>query len=35
LLTYPDLDLEIGRTGFRFYIRNDLLPLYSSIRYSQ
>jgi hypothetical protein len=32
---YRDLDWEIGQTRFRLYIRNDLLPLYNSIRYSQ
>ena len=35
LLMYRDLDWEIGQTRFRLYIRNDLLPLYNSIRYSQ
>ncbi len=35
LLMYRDLDWEIGQTPFRLYIRNDLLPLYNSIRYSQ
>jgi uncharacterized protein (TIGR03663 family) len=35
LLMYRDLDWEIGQTPFRLYVRNDLLPLYNSIRYSQ
>ena len=35
LLMYRDLDWEIGQTPFRLYIRNDLLPLFNSIRYSQ
>jgi predicted membrane-bound mannosyltransferase len=35
LLMYRDLDWEIGQTGFRLYVRNDLLPLYNSIRYSE
>jgi len=35
LLMYRDLDWEIGQTRFRLYIRNDLLPLFNSIRYSQ
>lgn len=35
LLMYRDLDWEIGQTPFRLYIRNDLIPLFNSIRYSQ
>jgi len=35
LLMYRDLDWEIGQTPFRLYVRNDLLPLFNSIRYSQ
>jgi hypothetical protein len=35
LLMYRDLDWEIGQTPFQLYIRNDLLPLFNSIRYSQ
>ncbi|CAN5898533.1 TIGR03663 family protein [soil metagenome] len=33
LLVYRDLDASIGQTHFRVFIRNDLLPLYDSIRY--
>ena len=33
LLMYRDLDSNIGQTRFTLYIRNDLLPLYNSIRY--
>lgn len=33
LLMYRDLDSNIGQTNFTVYIRNDLLPLYNSIRY--
>jgi predicted membrane-bound mannosyltransferase len=33
LLIYHDLDGSIGQTNFRVFIRNDLLPLYDSIRY--
>lgn len=35
LLMYRDLDWEIGQTPFRLYVRNDLLPLFNSIRYPQ
>lgn len=35
LLMYRDLDWEIGQTPFRLYVRNDLLPLFNSIRYSE
>lgn len=35
LLMYRDLDWEIGQTPFRLYVRNDLIPLFNSIRYSQ
>lgn len=35
LLMYRDLDWEIGQTPFQLYVRNDLLPLFNSIRYSQ
>lgn len=35
LLMYRDLDWAIGQTPFRLYVRNDLLPLFDSIRYSQ
>ncbi len=35
LLMYRDLDWEIGQTPFRLYVRNDLLPLYNSIRYAE
>ena len=34
LLMYRDLDWAIGQVRFRLSIRNDLLPLYNSIRYS-
>lgn len=33
LLMYRDLDWAIGQTPFRLYVRNDLLPLFNSIRY--
>ncbi len=33
LLMYRDLDSNIGQTNFTLYVRNDLLPLYNSIRY--
>jgi hypothetical protein len=33
LVVYRDLDGSIGQTNFRIFIRNDLLPLYDSIRY--
>ena len=33
LLMYRDLDSNMGQTNFTLYIRNDLLPLYNSIRY--
>jgi predicted membrane-bound mannosyltransferase len=33
LVIYRDLDGSIGQTNFRIFIRNDLLPLYDSIRY--
>ncbi|MEZ4506433.1 MAG: TIGR03663 family protein [Thermomicrobiales bacterium] len=35
LLMYRDLDWQIGTTGFQLYVRNDLIPLFNSIRYSQ
>ncbi|TXG82443.1 MAG: TIGR03663 family protein [Thermomicrobiales bacterium] len=35
LLMYRDLDWQIGSTGFQLYVRNDLIPLFNSIRYSQ
>ncbi|MCA9858957.1 MAG: TIGR03663 family protein [Thermomicrobiales bacterium] len=33
LLMYRDLDWEIGQKRFQLYIRNDLIPLFNSIRY--
>ncbi len=34
LVMYRDLDSNIGQTRFRLYVRNDLMPLYNSIRYN-
>ncbi|CAN5535108.1 hypothetical protein BH23CHL5_BH23CHL5_15430 [soil metagenome] len=33
LLMYRDLDHPIGQTNFRIFVRNDLLPVFDSIRY--
>ena len=33
LIAYRDLDHRLGQTNFRVYVRNDLLPLYDTIRY--
>jgi predicted membrane-bound mannosyltransferase len=30
---YRDLDWRIGQTGYRLYIRNDLIPYFNGIRY--
>jgi hypothetical protein len=35
LLIYRNLDWAFRQSGFRVYIRNDLLPLYNWIRHPQ